>query len=71
MSFSKTLVLFLCTAAFSLAAPNDSAKTQANAKAQASAQASAQNAAPAISQEEMLIFKALLQSPLFKDNFVQ
>ena len=64
MSISKTIAAFLCAAAFCLAAPNDSP-----AKAQAPAQASTQ--APAISQEEMLIFKTLLQTPLFKDNFVQ
>lgn len=63
MSFSKTLAIFVCAAAFCFAA-NDS-----TAKAQAPAQASTQT--PAISQEEMLIFKTLLQTPLFKDNFVQ
>ncbi|WP_405341836.1 hypothetical protein [Fibrobacter sp.] len=68
MSISKTIAAFLCTTAFCLAAPNDSAtKTQANA----ATQASAPKTAPQVSQEEMLIFKALLQSPLFKDNFVQ
>lgn len=62
MSFSKTLAIFVCSAAFCFAAPNDSAaKTQAKATAQV----------PQVSQEEMMIFKALLQSPLFKDNFVQ
>ena len=63
MSFSKTLAIFVCATAFCFAANDSTAKTQA--PAQASTQA------PAISQEEMLIFKTLLQTPLFKDNFVQ
>ena len=62
MLFRRISVAFLCAAAFCFAAPNDSAaKTQAKATAQV----------PQVSQEEMMIFKALLQSPLFKDNFVQ
>lgn len=65
MSISKTIVAFLCAAAFCFAANDSTAKSQSTAKAQAPAQASA------ISQEEMLIFKTLLQTPLFKDNFVQ
>ena len=65
MSISKTIAAFLCAAAFCFAANDSTAKSQAPAKAQAPAQASA------ISQEEMLIFKTLLQTPLFKDNFVQ
>lgn len=69
MSFSKTLAIFMCAAAFCFAANDSTAKSQAPAKAQAPSQASAQT--PAISQEEMLIFKTLLQTPLFKDNFVQ
>lgn len=67
MSFSKTLAIFVCAAAFCFAANDSTAKAQA--PAQASTQAPAQ--ASAISQEEMLIFKTLLQTPLFKDNFVQ
>ena len=67
MSFSKTLAIFLCAAAFCVAAPKDSAQTPAKT----TTQASAQKAATQVSPEEMLIFKALLQSPLFKDNFVQ
>ena len=67
MSISKTLAAFLCAAAFCFAAPKDSAQTPAKA----TTQAPAQKAAPQVSPEEMLIFKALLQSPLFKDNFVQ
>ena len=65
MSISKTIAAFLCAAAFCFAANDSTAKSQSTAKAQAPAQASA------ISQEEMLIFKTLLQTPLFKDNFVQ
>jgi hypothetical protein len=62
MLFRRISVAFLCAAAFCFAASNDSAaKTQAKATAQV----------PQVSQEEMMIFKALLQSPLFKDNFVQ
>ena len=67
MSISKTLAAFLCAATFCLAAPKDSAQTPAKA----TPQAPAQKAATQVSPEEMLIFKALLQSPLFKDNFVQ
>jgi hypothetical protein len=67
MSTSKILAAFLCAAAFCFAAPKDSAQ----APAKATTQAPAQKAAPQVSPEEMLIFKALLQSPLFKDNFVQ
>jgi len=67
MSTSKTLAAFLCAAAFCFAAPKDSAQTPAKA----TTQAPAQKAATQVSPEEMLIFKALLQSPLFKDNFVQ
>ena len=67
MSISKTLAAFLCAAAFCFAAPKDSAQTPAKT----TTQASAQKAAPQVSPEEMLIFKALLQSPLFKDNFVK
>ncbi|OWV26081.1 hypothetical protein B7988_07125 [Fibrobacter sp. UWB1] len=55
MSFSKTLAIFVCATAFCFAANDSTAKTQA----------------PAILQEEMLIFKTLLQTPLFKDNFIQ
>lgn len=69
MSFSKTLAIFVCAAAFCFAANDSTAKSQSTAKTQAPAQASTQT--PAISQEEMLIFKTLLQTPLFKDNFVQ
>lgn len=69
MSISKTIAAFLCAAAFCLAANDSTAKSQSTAKTQAPAQASTQT--PAISQEEMLIFKTLLQTPLFKDNFVQ
>ena len=65
MSISKTIAAFLCAAAFCFAANDSTAKSQSTAKTQAPAQASA------ISQEEMLIFKTLLQTPLFKDNFVQ
>ena len=65
MSISKTIAAFLCAAAFCFAANDSTAKSQSTAKTQAPAQASA------ISQEEMLIFKTLLQAPLFKDNFVQ
>ena len=65
MSISKTIAAFLCAATFCFAANDSTAKSQSTAKAQAPAQASA------ISQEEMLIFKTLLQTPLFKDNFVQ
>ena len=65
MSISKTIAAFLCAAAFCFAANDSTAKSQSTAKNQAPAQASA------ISQEEMLIFKTLLQTPLFKDNFVQ
>ena len=65
MSISKTIAAFLCAAAFCFAANDSTAKSQSTAKAQAPAQASA------VSQEEMLIFKTLLQTPLFKDNFVQ
>ncbi|MBR2090758.1 MAG: hypothetical protein IJ905_10455 [Fibrobacter sp.] len=65
MSISKTIAAFLCAAAFCFAANDSTAKSQSTAKAQAPAQASA------ISQEEMLIFKTLLQTSLFKDNFVQ
>ena len=65
MSISKTIAAFLCAAAFCFAANDSTAKSQSTAKTQASTQA------PAISQEEMLIFKTLLQTPLFKDNFVQ
>jgi hypothetical protein len=65
MSISKTIAAFLCAAAFCLAANDSTAKSQSTAKTQAPAQASA------VSQEEMLIFKTLLQTPLFKDNFVQ
>ena len=67
MSTSKILAAFLCAATFCFAAPKDSAQTPAKA----TTQASAQKAAPQVSPEEMMIFKALLQSPLFKDNFVQ
>jgi hypothetical protein len=67
MSTSKTLAAFLCAAAFCFAAPKDSAQTPAKT----TTQAPAQKAATQVSPEEMLIFKALLQSPLFKDNFVQ
>ena len=67
MSTSKILAAFLCAAAFCFAAPKDSAQTPAKT----TTQAPAQKAAPQVSPEEMLIFKALLQSPLFKDNFVQ
>jgi len=67
MSISKTLAAFLCAAVFCFAAPKDSAQTPAKA----TTQAPAQKAATQVSPEEMLIFKALLQSPLFKDNFVQ
>lgn len=69
MSFSKTLAIFVCASAFCFAANDSTAKSQSTAKTQAPAQASTQT--PAISQEEMLIFKTLLQTPLFKDNFVQ
>ncbi|MBR6834045.1 MAG: hypothetical protein IKM81_11770 [Fibrobacter sp.] len=69
MSISKTIAAFLCAAAFCFAANDSTAKAQSTAKTQAPAQASTQ--ALAISQEEMLIFKTLLQTPLFKDNFVQ
>lgn len=69
MSISKTIAAFLCAAAFCFAANDSTAKSQSTAKTQAPAQTSTQ--APAISQEEMLIFKTLLQTPLFKDNFVQ
>lgn len=69
MSISKTIAAFLCAAAFCFAANDSTAKSQSTAKTQAPAQASTQT--PAISQEEMLIFKTLLQTPLFKDNFVQ
>ena len=65
MSISKTIAAFLCAATFCFAANDSTAKSQSTAKTQAPAQASA------ISQEEMLIFKTLLQTPLFKDNFVQ
>lgn len=65
MSISKTIAAFLCAAAFCFAANDSTAKSQSTAKTQAPAQASA------VSQEEMLIFKTLLQTPLFKDNFVQ
>ena len=65
MSISKTIAAFLCAAAFCFATNDSTAKSQSTAKTQAPAQASA------ISQEEMLIFKTLLQTPLFKDNFVQ
>ena len=62
MFFRRISATILCTVALSLAAPNDSAaKTQAKAPAQATQ----------VSQEEMLIFKAILQSPVFRDNFVQ
>lgn len=69
MPISKTIAAFLCAAAFCFAANDSTAKSQSTAKTQAPAQASTQT--PAISQEEMLIFKTLLQTPLFKDNFVQ
>ncbi len=69
MSISKTIAAFLCAAAFCFAANDSTAKSQSTAKTQAPAQASPQT--PAISQEEMMIFKTLLQTPLFKDNFVQ
>ena len=65
MSISKTIAAFLCAATFCFAANDSTAKAQPTAKTQAPAQASA------VSQEEMLIFKTLLQTPLFKDNFVQ
>ena len=65
MSISKTIAAFLCAAAFCFAANDSTAKSQSTAKNQATAQV------PQVSQEEMMIFKALLQSPLFKDNFVQ
>ncbi len=68
MSISKTIAAFLCAAAFCFAAPNDSA---AKTQAKATTQVPAQTTAPQVSQEEMLIFKTLLQTPLFKDNFVQ
>ena len=61
MLFRRISAVTLCAVALSLAAPNDSAKTQAKAPAQAAQ----------VSQDEMLIFKAILQSPIFKDNFVQ